>query len=162
MRWICFITTFLAIIFCSFWGYLWVYRVEFLATALERSSAPYKISIDSIQIQDSQTIVINNVSIHTKEASPKCLAILPKVTLCSSPASWFYWLLIPSTAPLHLASATLVFSHTSLLSFEQPRLHLILDIDTCVIENPDGTQRTLNSLHLPVAGLLSQATQSHA
>jgi hypothetical protein len=45
------------------------------------------------------------------------------------------------------------------LSFEQPSLHLLLNIDTLTIEGSEGQIKTLHHIQGPVATVLSAATE---
>ena len=158
MRWALYCALFITILFCSFWGYAWIYRVELVQTALERSCPPYKILIGTIQIQDSQTVAIQNLSILTKEASPKLLAHISQATLSSPPTSWLSWLFTPSTEPLHLKTVTLTVPQRTHLSFDHPALHLLLNIDTLTVENTNE-HKTQHQLRGPVATLLGIAIE---
>ena len=159
MRWALYCAMFIAFLFCSFWGYAWIFRIEFIQTALERSCPPYKISIGAIDIQDSQTVIISNISILTKEASPKLLVHISKATLSSPTRAWFYWLFTPSTDPLHLKTASLIVSQSEPLSFDHPRLNLYLDIDTLTIEGPDKRSRNHLQFNGRVSDVLTAATE---
>jgi hypothetical protein len=158
-KWFLYFATFLAVLFFSFWGYVWIYRVEFVQTAMERSCPPYKITIEAIEIQDSQTVSIQNLCILTKESSPKLLVRISKATLSSPATSWLFWLLTPSTASLHLNDVTLVLPQSEHLSFDHPALHLFLDIDTLTVEGPDGKLTTYHHLHSPFSDVLTHVHQ---
>jgi hypothetical protein len=157
MRWALYCALFIAILFCSFWGYAWIFRIEFIQTALERSCPPYKIAIEAITIQDSQTVIISNLSILTKEASPKLLVHISKATLSSPTRSWFYWLFTPSTDPLHLKAVSFIVSQFQPLSFDHSPLNLILNIDTLTIEGPDNRTRNLLQFNGHISDVLKAA-----
>jgi hypothetical protein len=159
MKWALYFAAFFAIFFFSFWGYAWIYRVEFAQTALERSCPPYKVSIGTIEIVDSQTVDVQNLSIFTKEASSKRLVHISRATLSSPTTSWIFWLLSPSTKPLHLRTATLTVPQCSHLSFEHPSLHLPLSIDTLTVDDPNGRLKTYQQLQGPVAAMLNTAIE---
>ena len=158
-KWVLYFATFLVILFCSFWGYAWIYRVEFMQTAMERSCPPYKVTIGTIQVQDAQTIAIQNLSILTKESSPKLLVHIPQATLSSPTTSWLFWLLTPSTAPLHLNAVNMTMTQTAHLHFDHPSLNLLLTVDTLTVKGPDGTVTTHHHLQCPLSGVLLAATE---
>ena len=154
MKWVVYLGIFLLLIMCSFWGYLFSYRVEFLQTALERSCPPYKVTIGAVEIQDSETVVIQDISIFTKEASPSLLTHIPNAAFSSSISSWLFWLCTPSSSPLHLKSMCINTRKSSPLTFQPTSVNFFLTADSCLIIGPDGKNHTLYGLNSSLASIL--------
>lgn len=139
MRWFLYLGCFLAIIVGSFWVYLWSYRVEFLQTALERSCPAYRFAIGAIKIQNSTSVIIQNISVLSKEEPSSRLFYFTKVELSSPTSEWLFWLFTPSPSPLHLKTVTLTASEMPPFSSLPAFLCFPIAIDTCTLIAPDKT-----------------------
>ena len=128
VRWALFIAVFFTLIFCSFWGYVWIHRVEFTQVTFNRACPPLKISLGTISIQDLHTVVITGIVV--RDDADEHVFSAAKAELSAPTLSWLTWLLIPSTSPLHLRSLTITTSDDS-LPFTLP-----MTIDSFVIQKP--------------------------
>ncbi len=160
-RWAWYFICSLSILIGSFWTYLWIYRVEFLETALRRTCAPYAVSIGSIDFIDSTTVVIKNLSIHTKEEQPQQRAHISQAVCSSSTSSWLFWLLTPSHAPLHLTHVHVTVDKGSDLLFDPSSSSCQLKVDALAIDQTNGSSTTLQNIHGPIATLLAATVATY-
>jgi hypothetical protein len=161
MRWALYSIATLAAIVLSFWGYLWIHRIDFLKTALTRACPPYIVTIESVEIQDSQTVVIKNLSVCTKENAPRSLLIVSQATACTTTASWLCWLLTPSQAPLHLRNITLTVTKRSPLVFASPSPRIHFSIDTLHVKGPLLEQVTYHSIQDSPSTILARISSTN-
>lgn len=144
----------------SFWTYLWVYRAEFIQTAFTRSCSPYTVSVESVEIQDSSTVVIKNLSLQTNDSSPQAVVEISQASFSSTFHSWLFWLLTPSRAPLHLHRIDIVMNSASPLTFEGPASNILFIVDTLNVKQPHGPTRTSHNVRGPISTILLAATRS--
>jgi hypothetical protein len=134
VRWFSFITAFFLVILSCFWGYTWSHREEFVQTAFSRLYPSYAVSVGSISFTASGTAVAQDISFFPKNGPEQKPLIIDRIVAKASFSSWARWALMPSTAPLHLASLTIQGSTEALLPDVAHPAELFVQIDSLVIE----------------------------
>ena len=104
MRLALFVLAFFTGIFCCFWTYVWTYRVPFMETALQHVDPSYIATIGSLDVE-ADTLTLNQLVLIPTNFQPPLT--ITKAVVHVPVHCWLYWILVPSTAPLHLTSLSL-------------------------------------------------------
>lgn len=136
MRWAIYVSLFMAALFSCFFGYLWLYRVEFAEAALSRACRPYKPSIHAIRALPDGTLIISDLTLTSQECPDHPALKINHAALQTSYAHWLAYALLPSTSPLILDSLTLRVETIEPLTFLPPSLSLTLNVASLHIIGP--------------------------
>jgi len=144
MRWFRFVLFFTAIVFCCFASYAFLWRVALTRSAIEQSCQPCQVSLDSLEIVNTSTICLNNLSLSHQEGT------LHIKQLLITPSSWLSWIFLPSSGPLSIDDAYLKITQSTPITFDNSGFPLHLAIDTTTVEYQENTPLVLRQIAGPV------------
>ena len=106
VRWLYFLLFFFCMIACAFWEYVWFHRVDFVQVALEQMWPQKTVTIGSMTVHGAYSVQCTDIEV--RDSEQKLVFTAPAVELASPPSEWLFWLLTPSTKPLHLTSLNII------------------------------------------------------
>jgi hypothetical protein len=152
MRYVIYCILFFVFILASFWVFTWKWRTEVVASIIERSCLPYKVTVDKVACLDRETLLLRNVCLYSKNDPENPVVVISEIKASSPTFSWLYWLLVPSRRPLYLSSLELHVKKTSPLSFDPPQSPFLVSIEKITVKSGDKTQKSF----VKQSGLLSE------
>ena len=129
MRWLALLTAFFLICFISLLLFIWTWRAELLARAIDLSLKNCTTRVESVSALSLTSYVLKNIQIETKENSEESESLkIDQIVLEFRTSELLSWMFLPLRDPLVVENATIVIASTGnqrlISSSDQPVLFI--------------------------------------
>jgi hypothetical protein len=114
----------LAILFVSFGAFVWTHRVDLIASAITRSTPPYRATLGSVSFSKG-TLTLKNLALRNENTTVH----IKRITLTGPLSSWLSYLFLPNKTTLDLKKGVIYSPIPLSFHFKKGLPTIVLHLD---------------------------------